>query len=172
MVCLCELQAELKIAAYQRERALATPRALAGPPSPPLSPFLPPSARAPSLPPSLPPSLCAQAHADETITGDKDAQDGSSQEAQPPAPQPRGDDSDSQPTLNTLSRALQVLDLVAGAVNAELLAPHEAVAECQLLTSVSTIGLAFDPASLRYASISRSLLPYNRSLLTLTHTSE
>ena len=65
-------------------------------------------------------------------------------------------------------------DLVQHCKNGGVHAPPSAIPMAQrppLPPPAATVNVHQAGADLRYASISRSLLPYNRSLLTLTHTS-
>ena len=83
--------------------------------------------------------------------------------------------------LNSVYRALNAMfptkheqDLVQHCKNGGVHAPPSAIPMAQrppLPPPAATVNVQQAGADLRYASISRSLLPYNRSLLTLTHTS-
>ena len=105
---ISKLEAELKIAAHQRERDRATPRGQ---------------------------------------VGDRDVLEGAKSEeaADPQVPHLGGDG-------KTVSRALELVELLALAIKAEVLATHEAIVAGSELMSIastnSTIGLAFDSASL------------------------
>jgi hypothetical protein len=102
---ISKLEAELKIAAYQRERDCATPR---------------------------------------RQVGDRDVLEGAnSEQAADRQVLHLGGDG------RTVSRALELVELLALAVKAQVLATHEAIVPAsELLTTNSTIGLAFDSASL------------------------